>query len=98
VVRIARQRPAGGRFAVDDQVRAGEDEAALVAHEHAVEPFRARCRADEHEHGSGVDRLLVPGVAVGEHELLQVAVAARLGDLGARADGTLSIASSCLIR
>ena len=48
-VGVALERPAVGRH-----VGPGEDEAALVAGDHAVEPVGARRGADEHEAGVGV--------------------------------------------
>ena len=55
--RVAVQRPAARPLPVDEQVGAGEQEAALVALERAGQPVGARLRADEDERVAGVDPL-----------------------------------------
>ena len=68
--RISRQRPA-----VVAYFGAGQDEPALVARDHSVEPVGARQGADEHEAGVDVDRALV-AVGPAEPQPLQAAVLA----------------------
>src|SRR6266496_2368668 len=74
-----------GTLAVDQQVRAGEHEAPLVALEHPGEPVGARTAADEHEHVAGLDPLLGAGGEVAQAQLLQVLVAVNLVDHRAEA-------------
>src|SRR6266436_1534491 len=50
---IAVEGPGSGAFAIAEEVRAGEDEAALVALDKITEPLGARLCADENEEARG---------------------------------------------
>ena len=73
-VRVALERPAG-----DLRVRPGEDEAALVARDDALEPVGARRGADEDEAGVGLEVGLV-AVGVADAQAAQAPALALGGD------------------
>src|SRR5215467_15009947 len=50
---IAAERPGSGLLAIVNELRAGENEAAVVALDDVAEPFGARQRADEDEEAGG---------------------------------------------
>jgi hypothetical protein len=83
VVRRAVKRPAG-LFLGD--VRAGQDEAVLVASQHAIQPAGPWRRSDKDEQLAGVDYFCRALGQVAQRQLLEVPVTAGLDDLGADAD------------
>ena len=66
-------------------VHAGEEEALVVPGDRLRQPVGARVRADREKQLVGLNRLLVPGRSVAQHEVGQPAVATAADDLGLRA-------------
>jgi hypothetical protein len=78
VVRITVERPAPRALATGQQVRAGADEAVLVAVDVLAEPVGARRRADEDEQVAALDRLR--DAVLAQRQPLEVVVAVGLLD------------------
>jgi hypothetical protein len=93
VVRRTVERPAGLFLS---EVRAGQDEAVLVASQHAVKPGGPRRRSDKDEQLARIDYF---GAALGqipEGQLFKVPFPVHLGHLGAGADGDVGYAGDLL--